>query len=132
MLRVIGCIVQLHDLRLVTLAACICVLASGTTANLLYLVQNNRARIRWSGLLTTSIVFGCGIWALHFVAMLAYMPGVPVAYDVATTLASIAVAVIGTFAALLAWTYCPAETGGFVIAGSLLGLTISAMHFCGV
>src|SRR4051812_9553307 len=112
MLTVFGCLVQQHDLRLVALAACICILATGTTTNLLALLQASKARVPWAALLTTSILFGCGVWALHFVAMLAYLPGVPVAYNVGATVLSIIAAGAGTFAALLAWTCCPAVAGG--------------------
>ncbi|PPQ27779.1 EAL domain-containing protein [Rhodopila globiformis] len=132
MLTVFGCIVQQHDLRLVALAGCICILATGTTTNLLALLQGSKARFPWAGLMTTSIVFGCGVWALHFVAMLAYMPGMPVAYSVGATLLSIVLAAAGTFVALVAWTYCPAAVGGPVLGGILLGFAISGMHYCGV
>lgn len=132
MLRVVGCITQQHDLRLVALAACICVLASITTVNLLSLARANKGRKFWAVLVTTSMVFGSGVWALHFVAMLAYMPDMAIAYDIPLTVISALVSVGGTFIALTAWFYCPPQIGGLVLAGTLLGVSISSMHFCGV
>ena len=38
------------------------------------------------------VVAGCGIWGTHFVAMLAYRPGVAVAYDPTLTILSILIA----------------------------------------
>ena len=93
MFRVYDCIVQEHDLRLVVVAGVICLLASYIA--FAYFEQARRdepRKAQWTAL--AALVSGLGIWATHFVAMLAYEPDVPVGYDVATTLASVAAAVL--------------------------------------
>jgi NO-binding membrane sensor protein with MHYT domain len=39
---------------------------------------------------------GFGIWATHFIAMLAFSPGLPSAYNISLTVLSLAVAIIVT------------------------------------
>lgn len=41
-------------------------------------------------------VFGYGVWATHFIAMLAYEPGVPTGYGIGLTALSLAVAMVLT------------------------------------
>jgi diguanylate cyclase len=79
MLTVYNCIATEHDLRLVVLAAAICVLASFTAISLLHHVRrcSGRIRLAWLGVAATST--GFGIWATHFIAMLAFSPGLPTA-----------------------------------------------------
>jgi NO-binding membrane sensor protein with MHYT domain len=87
MLTVYNCIVNEHDLRLVGLAALICALASFTAISLLHHVRrwSGHMRLVWLAISATST--GFGIWATHFIAMLAFSPGIPSAYDVMITLA---------------------------------------------
>jgi diguanylate cyclase (GGDEF)-like protein/PAS domain S-box-containing protein len=132
MLRIIGCITEQHDLRLVAVAACICVLACATTISLLTGVQIGKQRAPLTHLVAAAIVFGSGVWSLHFVAMLAYLSDVPIAYSISSTFASILFAVVGAGLAFSVWRFSPSKPVGIVIGGILLGSSISAMHFCGV
>ena len=82
MLKVYTCIVEQHDLRLVVLAAIVCALASFTAINLLHHVRRSTGQMRqiWLGVAATAS--GFGIWATHFIAMLAFAPGIPSGYNV--------------------------------------------------
>lgn len=134
-LRVIGCITQEHDLRLVVLAACICALACATTLTLLVRAQGMQGiatQSPWKWIAAAAIVFGCGVWSLHFVAMLAFMPGIPIAYDIPITIASAVVACVGAFLAFLSWRLSRSWLVSIVAGGVLLGLTVGAMHSTGV
>ena len=53
-----------------------------------------RARLIW--IAAAGAASGCGIWATHFLAMLAYEPNVPVAYDINLTILSLLAAAIVT------------------------------------
>jgi diguanylate cyclase len=139
MLRVFGCITQQHDLRLVAEAALICVLSCGTTLNLMARAQNlmaggqtgsRNASLVWIALAAT--VFGSGVWSLHFVAMLAFTPGVPIAYSVPITVVSALVAIAGSLLAFSVWLFSRTRLGRVLLAGALVGLAVSAMHYCGV
>src|SRR5580658_4658830 len=96
MFRVLTCLTTQHDWRLVVVAGVVCFLASLTAITLF-----NRARSTVSGtraiwIVAAGAATGCGIWATHFLAMLAYQPGVPVAYDINLTTLSLVAAVAVT------------------------------------
>ncbi len=125
-------LVAQHDLRLVCLAASICVLASFTTVTLIMRSLAAKVRISLPWTLAAATVFGCGVWSLHFVAMLAFMPDMPVFYDMKITAGSVVVAVFGSSCALLCWQRIAHRTLGALCGGVLLGLAIAGMHYSGV
>lgn len=79
-----------------------------------------------------AVAMGGGIWSMHFVAMLAFRLPVPINYDVVTTLASFAAAVIVTSVGLFIVNRRPARWRNLVIAGTFMGLGISVMHYTGM
>jgi len=128
MIRVLGCITQQHDLRLVVLAGILCLFACATAMSLITRarVTSGRPRLMW--ICGAGVVAGCGIWGTHFVAMLAYQAGFPVTYDPALTIFSILVA------ALLCGVGFALALGrpGPVIGGAITGAAIGAMHYIGM
>jgi hypothetical protein len=85
MFRVINCLSGSHDLRLVVLAGFVCFFASFVGINLLGRARATKGHTRTAWLALAGIATGCGIWATHFIAMLAYEPGVPIAFDIGFT-----------------------------------------------
>src|SRR5665213_3276364 len=81
MFRVIGCIFEQHDLRLVVLAGVLCLFACATAMSMIRRARGSAQRARYAWLAGAGVVAGSGIWGTHFVAMLAYQSGFPVAYD---------------------------------------------------
>ena len=131
MIRVLTCITQQHDLRLVALSALICALGCFATVTLMARAEvNGRPLLR--DLLLASTIFGGSIWSLHFVAMLAFQPGAHVAYDLDLTAGSIVVAIAGSLAALCLWRRLGTTPPGIALAGTVLGLAIIGMHYLGV
>jgi diguanylate cyclase (GGDEF)-like protein/PAS domain S-box-containing protein len=129
MLRVYACITGEHDIRLVLVAGTICLLAAFTAFSIFE--QARRAERRawaWTGL--AGFVAGTGIWATHFIAMLAYRPNLPIGYDLPLTLLSIAAAVLVTGAG---WT-AALRSGRFgtLVAATMIGAGIGTMHHIGM
>jgi NO-binding membrane sensor protein with MHYT domain len=89
MLRVYGCITEQHDLRLVVVAAMICLFACFTAFSLTERTRTAKGHARYSWLAAGALITGCGVWATHFVAMLAFQTGLPVSYDVGLTALSV-------------------------------------------
>jgi len=84
---------------------------------------------RW--LLGSSLVMGSGIWAMHFVAMLAYVVGVQVSYRLDLTALSMLFAIAGT--ALAFWWFGQRQnTLGLALAGLFMGTAIVSMHYTGM
>jgi methyl-accepting chemotaxis protein len=129
MFRVFNCLTEQHDWRLVVAAALICLCSSLVTVQLVRRARATIGRVRaiWIG--TAGCAAGFGIWSTHFVAMLAYEPGVPVAYAILPTafslLVAIAVTALGIGIATRGKTWAPA--GGLIVA-----LGVAAMHYLGM
>src|SRR3979411_3041220 len=131
MLKIYNCIITEHDLRLVALAALICVLASFAAINLLHHARNSSGQMRGVWLAVSAISTGFGIWATHFVAMLAFPPGIPSGYNIILTILSLVAAILLTGAGLAVslipnWRHGP-WVGGAIVAGG-----IAAMHYTGM
>src|ERR1700704_2077154 len=92
MFRVLTCLTTEHDWRLVVVAGVICLLASLVAVNLFHRAQATGGRIRAIWIVTAGAVSGYGIWATHFIAMLAYDPGLAMAYNIGLTALSLLVA----------------------------------------
>ncbi|MFN0264368.1 EAL domain-containing protein [Tepidamorphus sp. 3E244] len=119
-----------HDHLLVAIAALICGVGVLVATSLYRRARSTRgyARLSWVGL--GAIAAGSTIWCTHFVAMLAYQPGVPISYDTVLTLVSLLIAVAGSTLAMLIGSLriklAPAVGGG------IFGLAIAAMHYTGM
>ncbi len=128
MLHVLGCITEQHDLRLVVLAGILCLFACATAMSLLARARATLDKTRLMWIAGAGVVAGCGIWGTHFVAMLAYRPGVPVAYDPTLTILSVLIAAslcgVGFWLAI--------ERPGPMIGGAVTGAAIGAMHYVGM
>jgi diguanylate cyclase len=121
MLRIYGCVIEQHDLRLVLLAGFICLFACFTATNLMVHAQQSKSTRNLALLSAAAVVFSSGVWTTHFVAELAYRPGVPVGYDIGLTGASLAVAlVVSYFGMIVALRYRAWEIGG-VLLGAAVG-----------
>ena len=59
-----------------------------TTVNLMAGAQNKKVGSALAHVVAASVVFGCGVWSLHFVAMLAFVSGVPISYGISLTFLS--------------------------------------------
>ncbi|RZJ46583.1 MAG: EAL domain-containing protein [Brevundimonas sp.] len=129
-MRVLTCLTEEHNLLLVVLAAIICVVGS-VVLNRLY-DKNRRsdpkARLPW--LFLGAMAGGATIWCTHFVAMLAYRPGVEVAYAPVLTGVSLLVAMVGCGLAIGIGSMRGRYAA--VAGGALFGLGVTAMHYTGM
>src|SRR5262245_51433130 len=105
MFRVLTCLTGEHDLRLVVLAGLVCFLASCAAINLFNRARATAQRARATWVVGAGLATGFGIWATHFIAMLAYDPGLPIAYDVALTTFSLVAAASVTMTGLAVAVY---------------------------
>jgi diguanylate cyclase (GGDEF)-like protein/PAS domain S-box-containing protein len=131
MYPVVSCLTNQHDWHLVALATAICLLTSFAAIKLFQraCAKSGRDRVLW--LVTTGAAAGYGIWATHFIGMLAYNPGFPTEYDLILTVASLLAAATVTGAGFTVTAsgrrLMPVLTGG-----SIVGLGIAVMHYTGM
>jgi diguanylate cyclase len=131
MLKVYNCVADAHDLKLVGLAAFICIVASFAAMNLLRHARKSSGQMRLIWLGISAVTTGFGIWATHFVAMLAFTPGIPSGYNIGLTILSLVAAIsltgVGLFVSLIPnWRHGP-WIGGAIVAGG-----IASMHYIGM
>ncbi|MGD0106857.1 MAG: EAL domain-containing protein [Rhodopila sp.] len=132
MIRVVGCIIQDHDLGLVALACLVCVLAASTSLRLLIPRGGGQRRHETIRVAGAILAFSTGVWTTHFISMLAFRPGMQVGFDVPLCLLSLIISIGGT---AIAFTIRPREPGAnasIVGSGLVLAAAIGAMHFVGM
>jgi signal transduction histidine kinase/ActR/RegA family two-component response regulator len=79
-----------------------------------------------------AIAMGSGIWAMHFVGMLAFRLPIPIAFDLTLTLASLLLPIAAS--GLVLWQVSRAELGWkrLGVSAVLMGIGINAMHYTGM
>jgi len=131
MFRVIECIGGQHDLRLVLLAALVWVLGSAALFLLLKRSIDCVETRRRQWLAVAALAAGVGVWATHFIAMLAYDGSMPLSFDPGLTALSVAIAILAFWASFLA-AGRDFSAGSSLMAGTLAALGVAAMHFTGM
>jgi PAS domain S-box-containing protein len=91
----------------------------------------NRSQ-RWIVLGTGSLALGTGVWAMHFIGMLAFDLCTDVDYDPVATLISGVPSIFASFAAL--WLISRERLGGWglLAGGVVVGAGIGIMHYAGM
>lgn len=131
MFDILFCVRDQHDIRLVFLAAMVCLLSTLTAVPLLRQSRLSQIRVegrKWAILAGSAV--GFGIWATHFIAMLGYDPGIITGYVVGLTMLSLAIVLATTVSGfLVARSHL---RGRILIASLLVGIGFSAMHYVGM
>lgn len=121
-----------YQWSLVAFSVLIAILASYTTLRLAYrLAWASRSSRPW-WIAGGALAMGIGIWAMHFVGMLALHLPVPVAYDPALTALSVLPAILAAAIALHTLGRRGDDAQARLIASVLMGLGIVAMHYSGM
>jgi two-component system, sensor histidine kinase and response regulator len=121
-----------YDYRLVALSIFIAILASYAAFDLAGRVTSAHGRARLLWLSGGATAMGVGIWAMHYIGMLAFQLPVPVQYDWPTVLLSLLAAIFASAVAL--FVVSRRKMGLFqATAGSIfMGGGIAAMHYIGM
>ena len=128
MLLVLDHMIESHDLTLVFLAGAICVLACFTTMRMLGPIPALPPARAKFWLICASVAFGGGVWATHFIAMLAFETHFAFAFDIPLTVLSVAAAILISAAGFYIGTFKRRPFAGGLIAGVAIGV----MHFVGM
>jgi signal transduction histidine kinase/FixJ family two-component response regulator len=129
--KVVYCNPMAYDVPGLVLAVAICFSVSLLACELLRRAGTSEGRSRALWLWGTAITAGTGFWSTHFVALLAYKPGIQTAYDpVLTLLAWLATVLgagvsLGVLAAARTWRRR-------IVGGAALGLAQTITHYVGI
>ncbi len=122
-----------YDLWLVLLSFAVASLASYVALDLSSRVSAARGqRVAGYWLAGGALSMGAGIWAMHFVGMLAFSLPIAVSYNVGITLLSLVIAVGVSAFALYSVSLDTLSGRRLTIAGTMMGLGIAAMHYTGM
>lgn len=122
----------LFNLPMLGLAALFCCASSYIVAALAARGLATPRAQRWWWLLLLLPNFGGGVWATHFIAMIAFTPGPQLFYMLDRTLLSIGAAMLGAAPPLALILFYPRHRATPALAGIGLALAIAAMHFTGM
>jgi diguanylate cyclase len=117
---------------LVCLSVVVAMMVSFTSLRLACRVADSQGIAGRAWLILGSISMGVGIWAMHFIGMLAFSIPVTLRYDVERTLLSLGVAIVTSGFAI---TIASSVTLGFrrhLLCSLATGLGIVSMHYVGM
>lgn len=121
-----------YNTALVLLSYAIAVFASFTALDLAARVRTSDGTGARAWIAAAAVAMGGGIWAMHFVGMLAWMMPMPVAYDSGITVASLLLPIVVTGIGLFVVNADASSTARTLAAGTMMGAGIVSMHYLGM
>ncbi|MBB6187999.1 response regulator [Rhodanobacter sp. MP7CTX1] len=125
--------IKSYDPWLVVLSYLVAILASFVALHMASRVSASRGRPAakyW--LVGGALSMGGGIWAMHFIGMLAFSLPISVSYNVEVTAFSLGIAIGVSAFALYTVSREDLSWRRLVLAGILMGVGIAAMHYTGM
>ncbi|MGZ8218930.1 EAL domain-containing protein [Methylomagnum sp.] len=116
-----------YDLRLVALSVSIAILASFTS-----LALAHRSGAGWAGRALPAATMAGGVWAIHFIAMLAFHPPISLLYDALLTLLSLLPVFAGSLLSFGLMRHGAGNLWRLLFGGLCMGAGIAAMHYTGM
>ena len=121
-----------YDPTLVLVSIFVAMFASYTSLSLAERVRSSHgtAALMWTG--GGALAMGTGIWAMHFIGMLAFRLPMPLGYDVGITLLSLLLPIAVSGLALWQLRHRTVDGRRLAVSALLLGLGINGMHYTGM
>lgn len=121
-----------YETPLVLVSILVAIVASYSALSLAGRVAETKGRAMVAWTVGGAIAMGSGIWAMHFVGMLAFRLPIPIAFDIPITLVSLLLPIAASGLAL--WQVHQAHLSRSRLAASalLMGAGINAMHYTGM
>jgi len=122
-----------HDPWMVLLSVCVAMFASTMAMQAAVQARNTpQPRLRNATLLAGSLALGCGVWAMHFIGMLAFRLCTEVSYDTGVTALSVLPSMGASWTALRLLSQHRVSARELLLSGVLMGAGIGAMHYAGM
>ncbi len=121
-----------YDQALVLVSILVAIAASYTALALAERVGSASPRAARWWIAGGAFAMGTGIWAMHFIGMLAFRLPIPLGYDLSLTLASWLLPVLVSALALWQLAQPRLATGALARSALLFGVGINAMHYLGM
>ena len=121
-----------YDPSLVLVSVLVAVFASYTALSVAGRVKQAHGYASWAWTAGGALAMGGGIWAMHFIGMLAFRLPIPLGYDVPLTVLSLLLPVLVSGMALWQLRAPRLAPRHFASSAILMGLGINAMHYTGM
>ena len=122
-----------HDPWLVSLSVLVAMFSSTMGLQAAYQARSLAPSVLRTGtLLAGSLSLGCGVWAMHFIGMLAFNLCTPVNYATGITALSVLPSLAASWVALKLLSQREVTPHQLVLSGVLVGAGIGAMHYTGM
>ena len=121
-----------YEPSLVFVSILVAILASYTALSLAMRVRQAQGRTPYFWIAGGALAMGSGIWAMHFIGMLAFRLPMPVGYDPVITFASWLLPVVASGLALWHVRHRAFRRRQLAWSAMLMGLGINAMHYTGM
>jgi diguanylate cyclase (GGDEF)-like protein/PAS domain S-box-containing protein len=122
-----------YNFVLVLVSFVIALLASYTALSLARKVSTSVGWHQKSWIICSAIVMGIGVWAMHFISMLAFHIPTGVTYNISIVSVSIIVAIGGALVGLLVTFQASSLLlSRLILGGTIMGSAMSAMHYIGM
>lgn len=121
-----------YNIGMVALSFLIATLASYTTIELSFRTRTAKPQSQRVWLLCGALAAGTGIWAMHFVGMLAYSLPIPLGFDPFITFYSWCAPIFFSAFALKFVQKKSIRWWEFILSSALMGSAITGMHYIGM
>jgi PAS domain S-box-containing protein len=125
-------LVGTYEYGFVALSVLIAVLAAYATLDLAGRIAAARGRAQYLWLSGGSIAMGTGIWAMHYLGMVALDLPIPLQFDWPTVLVSLVAAVLASGIALFIVSRATMSKMNTLVGSIFMGGGIAAMHYIGM
>lgn len=123
-----------YDYSLVVISYFIAAITGYTGLSIAKCIQERKSlKVHSKNLLILgSFSMGLGIWAMHFIAMLAYSINVEIYYDLTITAFSVLPAILASWVMLTAMSRKKPTFFSLILQGLIIGVGIGLMHYIGM
>ncbi|SET25735.1 putative bifunctional diguanylate cyclase/phosphodiesterase [Kosakonia radicincitans] len=125
-------LVSQYDYILVVVSFIVAILASYTALNMAGRVTSSSGTASWVWLSGGGVAMGIGIWAMHFIGMLAMNISMSMLYDPFLTALSMVIAIGSSLFALWLVSGSQLHLQRLIPGAIIMGLGIVAMHYTGM
>src|SRR5438067_3737568 len=121
-----------YETPLVLISILVAIVASYSALSLAGRVTESRGRAALAWTLGGGVAMGSGIWAMHFVGMLAFRLPIPLAFDPRVTMFSLLLAIAASMLALSQVSRFHLGRTRLAVSAVMMGGGINAMHYTGM
>ncbi len=125
-------LIGVYDWRLVSLSIFIAILASYMALDLAGRVTASQDQARFWWLSGGACAMGMGIWAMHFIGMLAFTLPIPIYYDIPMVILSLFAAMAASMVALYIVSGTTLTNQSWYLGSVCMGSGIGLMHYIGM